>query len=263
MISIINILSKGSGKMAQYFGEKTWVDIQKAIENNAVIILPVGTTEEHGRHLPVETDAIIAEGFGRILGDACDAAGLSTLVMQTIHYGFSMDIVRRWPGCPNINTRTFADYIFDIQDSLIKMGFKKIAVLDCHGNHDCLLRMVMREIADKHSVFTMTLSPFVLSTDLYNRIKKDPAGDIHGGEWETSCILHLKPELVRKDEYTNVDAIRCNSPLRGPISTWGLQETKTGLYGDPTHSEAELGRLVLEEAVRKGLEYIKEFKNLI
>jgi creatinine amidohydrolase/Fe(II)-dependent formamide hydrolase-like protein len=194
-----------------------------------------------------------------MLGDACDAAGIPVLVMQTIYYGFSMSIVRKWPGCPNINTRTFADYIFDIQDSLIQMGFKKLVVLDCHGNHDCLLRMVMREIADKNNIFSMTLNPFALSADLYNKIKKDSNGDIHGGEWETSCILYLKPELVHKEEYTDIDAVRCNGPLRGPVSTWGLQETKTGLFGDPTHADAELGRLVLEEAVKKGTGYIKEF----
>ena len=248
--------------MIHYFGEKTWVELEDYKKNNAIIILPVGTTEEHGRHLPVETDAIIAEAYGRMLGEACENSGIPALVMQTIFYGFSMSIVRKWPGCPNISTRTFADYIFDIQDSLIKMGFTKLVTLDCHGNHDCLLRMVMREIADKHNIFTMTLSPAALSADLYNTIKKDPSGDIHGGEWETSCVLYLKPDLVHKTEYTNVDAIRCNGPLRGPVSTWGLQETKTGLFGDPTHADAELGRRVLEEAVKKGVGLIKEFRKI-
>jgi creatinine amidohydrolase len=253
---------KGENKMAQYFGEKTWVELRAFIEQNTVVILPVGTTEEHGRHLPVETDAIIAEAYGRMLGDACDKLGIPALIMQTIYYGFSMSIIRKWPGCPNINTRTFADYIFDIQDSLINMGFKKLVILDCHGNHDCLLRMVMREIADKHNIFSMTLSPFALSSELYKKIRKDPEGDIHGGEWETSCVLYLRPELVHKEEYTNVDAVRCNSPIRGPISTWGLQETKTGLFGDPTCADMELARQLFEEAVKKGTEYIDEFRKL-
>jgi creatinine amidohydrolase/Fe(II)-dependent formamide hydrolase-like protein len=173
-----------------------------------------------------------------------------------------MSIVRRWPGCPNINTRTFADYIFNIQDSLFNMGFKKLVILDCHGNHDCLLRMVMREIADKHNVFSMTLSPFALSSELYKKIRKDPEGDIHGGEWETSCILYLRPELVHKEEYTNVDAVRCNNSLRGPVSTWGLQETKTGLFGDPTQADPDLAKRLFEEAVKKGTEYIGEFRKI-
>lgn len=248
--------------MIHYFAEKTWPELEEYIKQEAVIILPVGTTEEHGRHCPVGTDAMIARGFGDMLAEECDKLGVPTLVMETIQFGFSMAVVRRWPGCPNVNPRVFEDYVFNIVDSLVTMGFKKIVMLDCHGNHDCLLRLVMREIADKHGVYTMTLAPMSLSMDVYNKMKKDPQGDIHGGEWETSCILYLKPGLVKPEEYTSVDAIRCNSPLRGPVSTWGLQKTVTGIYGDPTTATAELGKAVLEAAAVKGAQYIKEFRTV-
>jgi len=244
--------------MSFYFVEKTWVELEKCIAGNAVIILPIGTTEEHGRHLPVGTDAMIARRYGDELGKTLDGK-LPVLVMETIDYGFSMSVVRKWPGCPNIDSRTFADYIFSIIDSLIKMGFQKIVMLDCHGNHDCLLRLVMREIADTHGVYTMTLAPSQLTQKLYDELKKDPEGDIHGGEWETSWILAIDPDLVNKDEYTSVDAIRCNNILRGPVSTWGLQDTKTGLYGDPTHASAELGEALIAEAARLGAEYIEAY----
>ncbi|MCL2477991.1 MAG: creatininase family protein [Treponema sp.] len=240
-----------------YYGEQTRVQIAEFVKKNAVIILPIGTTEEHGLHLPVETDAIIAEYMGERLGQACQGAGLPVLVLRTIYYGFSMSIVRKWPGCPNINDRTFMDYIFSMIDSLVKEGFRKIVLLDCHGNHDCLLRTVMREIADKHNVFIMTLAPMTLGSAVYNKIKKDKEGDIHGGEYETSCILHIAPHLVDKSAYTNVDAIRCNTPLRGPVSTWGLQQTKTGIFGDPTCASAETGKACLDAATEEGLKMIK------
>ena len=246
--------------MSYYFADKTWVELENAIAENTVIILPVGTTEEHGRHLPVSTDAMIARKFGDEFGKAL-VGKIPVLVMETINYGFSMSVVRKWPGCPNIKSRTFTDYIFDIVDSIINMGFSKIVLLDCHGNHDCLLRLVMREIADKHNVYTMTLSPFQLSGKLYNEMKGDPQGDIHGGEWETSMILAIDPILVNEDEYTNVDAIRCNSNLRGPVSTWGLQDTKTGLFGDPTTASAEKGEALIKEAVKVGVIYIMEYYN--
>jgi creatinine amidohydrolase len=243
--------------MSIYYGEQTRVQIAEYIKKNALILMPVGTTEEHGLHLPVETDAIIAGYMGDELGKAADAAGLPVLVLRTIYYGFSMGVVRKWPGCPNVDTRTFMDYIGNIVSSVIKEGFRRIVLIDCHGNHDCLLRTVMRETADKYDVFIMTLSPSALCAKVYNEIKKDPQGDIHGGEYETSCILHIAPHLVDTGAYTNVDAIRCNSPLRGPVSTWGLQETRTGLFGDPSYAQAETGRLCLEAAVREGLKLIK------
>lgn len=251
-------MKKSPTKESFHFGEKTWVELEGYIKKNAVIIIPVGTTEEHGRHLPVECDAMIAKYYGEELGKACQGR-VPVLVTQPIYYGFSMGVVRKWPGCPNIRTRTFIDYMFDLVDSMIAMGFRKIVLLDCHGNHDCLLRTVMREIADQHSIFLMTLSPFALSAKKYNELKRDPQGDIHGGEWETSAILHIAPHLVHQDEYTNVDAVRCNSPLRGPVSTWGLQETKTGLFGDPTHARAELAAEFFKVAVAEGLKYIEAF----
>jgi len=246
--------------MSFYFADKTWVELERYIEDEAVIIMPIGQTEEHGRHLPVSTDAMIARKFGDEFGKALNG-NIPILVMETINYGFSMSIITKWPGCPNINPRTFTDYVFNIVDSLVIMGFKKIVMLDCHGNHDCLLRLVMREIADKHNVYTMTLSPMQLSKKLYNELKQDPEGDIHGGEWETSMILAINPQLVNKSEYTNIDAIRCNSILRGPVSTWGLQDTKTGLFGDPTTASAELGEALIAEATKQGVVYIEEYYN--
>jgi creatinine amidohydrolase len=246
--------------MSFYFADKTWVELEKYIADDAVVILPVGTTEEHGRHLPVATDAMIARRFGDRLGGALDGK-LPVLVMETVNYGFSMSVVRKWPGCPNIGSRTFADYIFSIIDSMIGMGFGKIVVLDCHGNHDCLLRLVMREIADKHGIYIMTLSPNKLTAKLYEDIKQDPQGDIHGGEWETSWMLAIDPALVNTDEYTDVDAVRCNNTLRGPVSTWGLQETKTGLFGNPSAASAETGNKLIEEAVKKGAELVELYCN--
>ncbi|MBQ6545240.1 MAG: creatininase family protein [Lachnospiraceae bacterium] len=246
--------------MSFYYGDKTRDEIAEYAKKNAVVILPVGTTEEHGAHLPVETDAIIARYFGDRLGEACEAADIPVLVLRPICYGFSMGVVRKWPGCPNVDIRVLTDYIHCILSSLVKEGFTKLVMLDCHGNHDCVLRTVMRMIVDEYNVFPMTLAPGKLCADVYNRLKKDPEGDIHGGEYETSCILHIAPELVHTDKYTDVDKIHIKDrELLGPVSTWGLMETKTGLFGDPTPSTAELGKACLDEATRKGVEYIRAY----
>ena len=247
--------------MAFYFGEKSWPELQEAVEKNALIIIPVGTTEEHGRHLPVETDAMIAEMYGRELGKALQDK-IPVLVTRPIYFGYSMNIVGNWPGAVKIKTRVFMDYMFDMIDAMMNMGFVKIALLDCHGNHDGLLRTVMREIADKHGKFVCTLSPAKLCEAVYNKLKKDPQGDIHGGEWETSMILAYRPELVNQAEYTDVDAIRCDNELRGPVSTWGLQETKTGLFGDPTYASAEMGEACLKAGVEAGVKILDKFYHL-
>lgn len=245
--------------MSYYFGEQTWPQLEEAIRKNTLVIIPVGTTEEHGRHLPVETDSLIALMFGDAIAEALQKENVPVLVTRPVFYGYSMNIVTRWPGCLKIRTRVFMDYVYDMIDALMKQGFKKIALLDCHGNHDGLLRTVMREIADAHDQFICTLSPAKLSQKVYNKLKKDPEGDIHGGEWETSMILAYRPDLVHPDEYTQVDAISCNNELRGPVSTWGLQETKTGLYGDPTYATAELGQACLQAGTEESVRILKAF----
>jgi len=248
--------------MSFYFGEQSWPMLEKAIKKNTMIIIPIGTTEEHGRHLPVEADAIIAKMFGDGIAQAMEKENIPVLVTRPIYYGYSMNIVQNWPGTIKIRTRVFMDYIYDMIDTIIGMGFKKVVLLDCHGNHDGLLRTIMREIADKHDNFICTLSPGKLCGPTYDRLKKDPAGDIHGGEYETSMILAYDPSLVNKEEYTNVDAIKCNGDLRGPVSTWGLQKTKTGLFGDPTFATAELGQACLKAGCEEAAKILVKYYEL-
>ena len=90
---------------------------------------------------------------GDMLAAACDKLGVPVVVMETIQFGFSMSIVRQWPGCPNINTRTFIDYIYDIVASVIEMGFEKVVLLDFYADWCGPCRMVsplVDEIAEEN-----------------------------------------------------------------------------------------------------------------
>ncbi len=99
--------------MATMFRDQSSEALRGWIERGALLILPVGTTEEHGPHLPVDTDARIAEACGAALADAL-GDDAPTLVMDTIRYGYSMAIMRRWPGTIVVRTRVFMDYVFDV-----------------------------------------------------------------------------------------------------------------------------------------------------
>ncbi len=75
--------------MSYYFRDQSWVQMQEHLERRSLLILPVGTTEEHGPHLPVDTDARIAEAYGAALADALSPE-VPLLLMDTIRYGYSM-----------------------------------------------------------------------------------------------------------------------------------------------------------------------------
>jgi len=255
--------------MSYYFRDQSWPQIQEAIQMNTLLILPVGTTEEHGPHLPVDTDARIAEGYGRCLADAL-APEIPLLVLDTIRYGYSMQIMRQWPGTIVVRSRVFMDMIFDICRSLLDMGFTKLALLDCHGHHSGPLNTVSRELCDACGKAIAIISPAALSREAFNQVRKSgPGGAIHACEWETSLLLYLSPEVVDMSKATDVDTMRYHSDFvagdnfvgrqRVTWSTWYLQESQTGIYGTPTVSSAETGKIILEAAVAEGAKFLKEY----
>jgi len=254
--------------MATMFRDQSSEALRAWIERGALLILPVGTTEEHGPHLPVDTDARIAEACGAALGEAL-GDDPPALVMDTIRYGYSMKIMRRWPGTIVVRTRVFMDYVFDVCASAQAMGFRKLALLDCHGHHSGLLNTVSRELCDATDTAIAILSPARLSAEAFNAVRRsEQGGAIHGGEWETSLLLHISPEVVDMSRAV-AEPMRYRSEFvagdnflgsqRVTWSTWYLQESASGIYGDPTVATAETGAVIMEAAVGEGARFLREF----
>ncbi|MHB0999722.1 MAG: creatininase family protein [Armatimonadota bacterium] len=257
--------------MSYLFRDQSWPQIQEHIDKQSLLILPVGTTEEHGPHMPVDTDARIAEAYGTALAETLSPE-IPVLLMDTIRYGYSMKIMKQWPGTIVLRSRVFMDMIFDICKSMLDMGFKKLVLLDCHGHHAGPLNTVSRELCDATDNAIAIISPAVLSRDEFNAVRKSAqGGGIHADEWETSILLHVSPEVVDMSKATDVDFMRYHSDFvagdnftgkqRVVWSTWYLQKSKTGVYGDPTVATAETGKVILDAAVSSGARFLKEYWN--
>lgn len=255
--------------MSYLFRDQSWVQLQQHLQQGSLLILPVGTTEEHGPHLPVDTDARIAEAYGHGLARAL-LPEVPVLLLDTIRYGYSMKIMQRWPGTIVVRSRVFMDMVFDICRSLLDMGFRKLALLDCHGHHSGALNVVARELCDACDRAVAILSPAVLSRDEFNAIRRSPQGGaIHACEWETSLLLYLSPEVVDLSRATNADIMRYHSDFvagdnflgrqRVTWSTWYLQPSESGVYGDPTVATAETGARIFAAAVENGARFLREF----
>jgi len=255
--------------MSHLFCEQSHLTIRQHIEQQSLLILPIGTTEEHGPHLPLDTDARIAQAYGERLVEAL-TPDVPVLLMDAIRYGYSMKIMKDWPGTIIVRSRVFMDYIFDICRSVLDMGFGKLAILDCHGHHSGPLNTVNRELCDACDKAIAIISPARLSRDAYNAIRKsDQGGSIHGGEWETSIILHLDPDLVDMAQATDEDTMRYHSDFvagdnftgsqQVTWSTWYVQPSESGTYGTPTVATAETGEAVLDAAVKNGTRFLKEY----
>lgn len=251
------------------FDELTSPEIGEAAQRNTLILFPIGQTEEHGRHLGVHTDAWLARHFAIEVARAVHADGIPVLVLPTLWAGFSNKVMWKWPGTLRVRTRVVMDYVFDICESLIQMGFRKICLMNTHGHHPDLLKVVIRELADAFGVHVVLADPAVFAAPTFAAMRRSqPGGAIHGGEYETSLMLHFGGR-VEMDLVTDVDHFRYASPFVPPDgfsggkpvfwSTWGIQPSQTGIYGDPTPATAALGKACVEAAVARYREFLREY----
>jgi len=250
------------------FGELSSPEIGEYAAKNALVLLPVGQIEEHGDHLPVNADTAIAESITRAAAERLEAE-LPVLVLPAVWAGYSGAELSKWPGTMRVRTRVIADYIYDIVSSLAEMGFRKIATINGHGHHPAILEMVAREIADATGVYMACVEAAKMAAPavVENRTS-EPGGCIHGGEFETSLMLYLGAR-VHMDRAHKDDIFTYHSPnfpgdgFAGSKaafwSTWGIQRSKTGIYGDPTVATAEFGEKVFETAVANLCDFLREY----
>ncbi len=248
--------------MSFYFVDKSWPQLKELIEKDALIIFPIGQTEEHGMHLPIKTDALIGGEVAKRVAERIKDE-IPVLVMPTVWSGYSMKAVAEWPGTIRLKPETFINMIFDICGSLIDMGFKKIILISAHGNHTGMLRTVVRKIADEYGVHMALTFPVLMAKEEFAKISRaGRGGSCHAGEYETSLMLYLAEELVDMSKVTSKDKLTFSSrfyPDKVYWSTWGVQKSKTGIYGDPTVATKETGEKIMQATVNSYAEFIKEF----
>lgn len=261
--------------MSIYFHQQTYNEIKEAVKRNSLILLPVGQIEEHGPHLPLECDCIIARETTRTLAEEITGE-IPTLVMPTVWTGYSVRQVSKWPGLITFREpETMIQMIYDILESLIENGFKNIIIINAHGNNPAILELASRKIGSDYDVFPAVTYVLGMSKTIGPRVRKSQMGGCggHAGEEETALLLHLTPELVHKDLATNEDIVRYQTRFfPGDIyseipnrvsglywSSWGIIESKTGVFGDPTAATSQTGKVLFEEIIRNYKEFVREY----
>ncbi len=257
--------------MSFYFQDKTWPELQEYIEKGAVVIIPLGTVEEHGPHMAVGADAMIAEDTSRDIAEefSKEKDMPPVLVLPTFWSGYSMKIMNKWPGVISVRARVVLDALTDIVSSLVRMGFYRIVLSNNHGHHDGIIRQLVRDIADEHNVWIAVIQPASFAAEAYKEHRKSkPGGSIHAGEYETSLLLHYgRP--VDMSKATDEDIVKYGSKF-SPLdhfsgsksvvwSTWGLQSSKSGSYGDPTPATKETGEILAKAIAPNVVEFLREY----
>jgi creatinine amidohydrolase len=215
-------------------------------------VLPVGAFEQHGPHLPLTTDTIIADAIAQRVARAIGAARLPALPVSCSHEHAS------FPGTVSITAATLDAVIGDLVASLRGQGMRGLVIVNGHGGNHALAN-----IAQQINV----AAPFVLVLPQRSHIERafrdaglttTPHADMHAGEMETSVMLHVRPDAVRMDRAVDVVADdRTLLHLRGMEAY-----TPSGVIGRPTLATAEKGAAYLDRLLDAVADDLQRFVTL-
>jgi len=230
-------------------------DLLDHLNESSILVLPLGAIEQHGPHLPFNTDLEIARACAEAVvdrvGDANDLWLLEPLAFtkSNEHAGT--------PGTFWLGPETLLRVLDDIGRSMAATPAKKLAFLNGHGGNSSLINVACRELRLHHDLETFLLHPNVPPDQGGPSTEEELGFGIHGGVGETSMMLHLRPELVRMDLASrNVpEHLAQNEHVKfgGSVSFGWLAGDfgPDGHIGDPTGATAERGKMSFESAVTR------------
>ena len=200
-----------------------------------VAVLPVGAFEQHGSHLPLATDSLIAGALAAGLAEKLDALLLPVLPVSCSqeHAGF--------PGTVWLGAGTLAAVVGDIRASLAHAGIERLAIVNAHGGNLVLAHLAREANLDGPRVWLGPGRHVQEAAFAAAGIETSVHDDMHAGEYETSVLLHCWPQVVRMEEAADELAERPLLAVRGLAAY-----SRSGTVGRPTHATAEKGRAALE-----------------
>ncbi|MHB8280474.1 MAG: creatininase family protein [Candidatus Humimicrobiaceae bacterium] len=252
------------------FEEMRSPEVEELINKNGMVIIPIGACEEHGRHLPVNTDTEMAY---RAAIDAAQKVKdeVPLAVLPAVWFGYTAGVLKNWPGVITIDPKILIDLLCEICKSLIDMGITKILFVNGHGGNPGMLDVVAKVVGDRHKVFPGVSSIFGMWDRKFVREnRKSKEGGIgHACEIETSVMLYLTDlaDMSVADDTDTMKSDLKNCPVdfasekkkRLYLSTWYLEDSIYGGAGDPTPATKEFGEAIHKMTVDGLADVIKEF----
>ncbi len=229
--------------------EMTWPEIRAAIDDGyTTVVVGIGSTEQHGPHLPTMTDARIADDLclrvARTLGNALQARTIDIGVSEH-HLAFG--------GTVSLRPETLLMVLLDVVHSLARCGFERIVLLPTHGgNFDTVHRVVEQAGPDHPAVEIVGYTDLMAFSGYLNDLSAEfgvdaAASGAHAGESETSIMLALEPDLVHSDRFESGYLGPVGEAEAKMVFEKGMKAlTANGVLGDPRTASAQKGRVYLE-----------------
>ena len=233
----------------------TWPEVKSLDFTTLIVILPTGSFEQHGPHLPFTTDTDIVSAVAQ--GVEC-AMSHRVLLVPTLWPGLSTHHMH-FPGTLDVPQKVYIQLITELGKSLVNMGAKRIFILNGHGGNDTPIRAALRELKSEAPNATFVFASYwTLAAKTLSEVRESELGGMgHACEMETSIMLHLNPERVKMER-----AVRDGPPHTDPYRKADMQHarpvffvnefhevTHSGVIGHPDLASAEKGQRFLDGIV--------------
>ncbi len=253
--------------MKYRYEEFTWPEIREAAAQNRVAVLPVGTVEQHGPHLPLVTDVLTAAEMSRL---AVERMPSEAILLPPVYYSFNehhMD----FPGTIAIEGETIVRYVSDIGRSLARHGFRKILLVNGHGSNVPFLDIAARNITNQTEAICAMVSWWnLIPKPLFSELRESefPGGMAHGCELETSVLLYLRGDLVQMEKaekdisFAPTEFFYWDLQAPSPVffQEWFSRYSRTGTVGNPTLATREKGEKFVNAVVERMVLLLREFR---
>jgi len=242
-----------SAGSARLIGELTFQEVSQRLSKTSILCLPIGSIEQHGPHLPLNTDVVLAEGVTRLIiarwGEALDLWQLPTI-------SISLAREHEWaPGTMSLSIIGMTTYVRDLGREIARsLPARNLMIVNGHGGNRGILEVLAQEIRSDFGLNICVFHPAALADTNADGV----APEIHGGKNETSMMLAIAPHLVRRDQIAALknppdgDAVRKTILQRGVTWPWSTDDKRiadTGVIGDPSAASAEFGQSILDRVV--------------
>lgn len=237
------------------FGRLTSLEVTVAASRGALLLLPIGATEQHGDGLPLATDTIRAQHVVQQVAAALDG---NAFVLPSIGYGVSPHHLGL-PGTISVDPLLFIRLITSVVENCVAQGFCKFLVVTGHGGNMAALGVVQQNLLVHHPDVIFSYSPLsALATDTHEHMSVSEVTG-HSGESETSQMLAINPEFVDAAHLNpgactldELDARARLSRVKSPSTGVRFDRyAENGVLGDPRHASADDGQQVIAEVVAK------------
>ncbi len=243
--------------------ELTWPEAEHRFKQVDLALLPVGSIEQHGPHLPLDTDAFDADYLAKQVAASC--SNPKPLVLPLIPYGVSY-AHDDFSGTVSIGPETLSKLVYEIGMSVAQHGITKLVIINGHGGNEPALHFAAQMINRDAHIFTCVDTGETSDADI--AAMSEVPNDVHAGDIETSTALAVRPELVRMERAEKF-VPKFSSRYLDLASLRGVgwyartaRITPSGVFGDPTCASRSKGEKMWEVMIRHLVELVESLKSM-